>query len=211
MPHCFGMPVLTLPECNHLAGKTANLCQIRHSCALAYAERLKLDVADLALGEGNQDYPTLVARIKQEERRIKFIPELGKKSELEPVSESDGGEEVVTMASVVPEVKEPKKPKPPRPPSAPKPPRTGEPPMRIVILDILAGAGGWVSKGDLVTALETKLNRSPLNPAALHKISLVLLPKSQAKFGYTVEKKVEKGPQGNSIYSYRLSSGPAQS
>lgn len=214
MPHCFGMPVLSLPDCNHLVGTTKNLCQIRQSCALAYAERLKIDTAKFT-APGNQDYPALVDAIRAEEARIRFVPELGKKAPaLAAVPQIV--EEEVTMASILP--KEEAAPKvekiarPARPPAMPKvaSSKPTDPPIRTVILTLLASFEGWVPKSTLIGALEKKLNRSPLNSAVLHKVSLVLLPKSQAKYGYTVEKQVEK-VAGRFVYSYKLTNGPAKS
>ena len=219
MPHCFAMPVLSLPECNHLAGNTPNLCQLRQSCLVAYAERLKIDIKGVYEGGAETGYVSLVALVKEEEKRINFVPELGKKVSVpdaepglvtkEVLDLGTGPEEIeilpeeeITMASLVPEVqvKEVAVQRV-RAPVATKSP--GEPPMRLIILEVLSQSNDWISKVDLIGALEKRLGRSPLNNATLHKVSLVLLPKTQAKFGYKVDKKIEKGP-GGLVYSYKI-------
>lgn len=216
VPHCFGMPILSLPECNHLVGKSQNVCQIRHSCALAYAERLKLDVSKAYSGDDKEaGYPALVVMVKDEERRIKFVPELGRRVEAQAqeTAPQDVVEEEVTMAAAVPEamaVETPAaQPKPPRPAKKPAvaQPKTGAPSMRATILGILRDSPEWMSKADIVGALEKHLNRSPLNLAALHKVSMVLLPKSQEKFGYKIDKRVIKNDGKAALHVYKLING----
>ncbi len=228
VPHCFGMPILSLPECNHLAGKSRNVCGIRQSCAMAYAERLKIDLSSLD-EPGNRNYPTLVKMIQEEEKRLNFVPELGKKAPpkvQEPVGDeeleetevvTEGAEsselgdpdEEISMSSLIEDEVKPQvkvdTPVPPRPAR-----KATEPPMRQVILDVLGGFSDWAMKSDLVKALETRLNRHPLNPAVLHKVSIVLLPKYQAKYGYKIDKKVDK-VGSKYTYSYRLISGTPKS
>jgi len=221
MPHCFGLAILSLPECNEHAYKKTkkyhNLCQIRHSCALAYAERLKLDVSKTYEGPKEEGFVNLVKLIQTEERRIGYVPEIGRKAEsIEPVlkeevdgdvdydiddvEDVEGIKEVVedvevNMTSVVPVSKPPvtmKKVAPVKVNKVPTSSSTASVPVRLVIMSILE-SGEWMSKSQIVSALEIKLNRKPLNHAVLHKISIALLPKTQLSLGYKILKEIRGG------------------
>jgi hypothetical protein len=195
VPHCFGIPVLTLPQCNHLVGNGQNrdLCSLRHSCALAYAERMKLDVGKVYSGQNDTQYPALVSMIQEEERRIKYVPRIGKAVEVAP-SQADEVVEEVTMASIEsPVVKR----------AAPKVKSIGAAiPLRELILGFLRERD-WVARKEVHEYMEAKLNRKPLNHAVSHKIGLVFLPKHQEKFGYRIEKESRK-IDGRVVFYYKL-------
>jgi len=207
MPHCFGMPILTLPECNGKPGVdengqpfSPNLCQIRQSCALAYAERLKLDISKAYGSSKDAQYPALVAMIKAEEARIQYVPEIGRKAteraaqkimntgvtdynlDSGPVGVSE--EKEVSMEEAV---------------RSKEVAATDAPvSIKVTILASLS-SNEWRTKAQISALVEDKLNRHPLNPAVVHKISVVLLPKTQVKEGYTIHKEIR-----DRIHYYRF-------
>lgn len=201
VPHCFSMPILTIPECNHLVGgpKYQHLCDLRHSCALAYAERLGLDVSEAYSGEKERQFPTLVEMIQEKEREIKYVPRIGRAARQEPVP-AEPGERVVDEASMSALITEQKLTEEA---VAEVPQKNGS--IRDLILRTMS-SGGWMTKGQIIEALEVELNRRPLNVAVKHKISLTLLPKSQQKFGYGVDRETRK--EGTkTVHYYRLQNG----
>lgn len=204
VPHCFGMPILTLPECNHQVGgaKYRNICELRHSCALAYAERLGVDVASVYSGERDKQYPALVGKIQEREREINYTPRIGRqvKSESEGVVPQESVVDEASMASLIDEPQVETGSGDGETTTTTRTPQEGS--IRDLILRII-GAGEWMSKAQIIRGLEIELGREPLNAAAKHKISLTLLPKTQTKFGYKVERRVEE-ESGKKVHQYRL-------
>jgi hypothetical protein len=191
IPGCWGQPVLKRPECNHLVRSSKSnptlLCQLRKSCAFAYAEsphRLGLDVSKVKTWE------ELIPLIQAEEARIGFtneIPACG----LNPKSDN------TPAVPVVSKPKEMKKPmqkigSPTKTVEAKKPSAPAEDSIRSIVVGFLKDPEG-LSKADIVSRLEEKLQKKPLNPAAQHKIALALQPKTQKKYGYYLTKERRDG------------------
>lgn len=194
LPFCLGQPVLSLPECNHLVGKTPNLCQLRKSCAMMYAERLHIDLAPLRSVSVEEQYPKLVSMIKETEQKIKFIPEIGIKaleSQVAPKVEPKEEPKEISMDDALQENSELE--------SESESASESKVTMRDMILDILRANEAPVTKVQILEALRQKLGVKILNPAKKHRVSLVLLPKSQIKFGYSIDKQVQSG-----TYYYKL-------
>lgn len=198
VPWCWGQPILTRPECNHLVKppkssfSAPKLCRLRKSCLLAYAEsphRLNLDITKTATWED------VVALVKAEEKRIGCSNEIPS-SNIDPKVESDDMEE---MPQLQPEETK-KMDKPVTPKTDVK--KSAEPvdgSIRSLVVEFLKNSESGLSKTDIVRMLEEKLQRKPLNIAAEHKISLALQPKTQKEYGYVIEKERRDG-----VWFYKL-------
>jgi hypothetical protein len=193
VPGCWGQPFLNRPECNPLVKMPKSnptlRCGYTKSCAMAYAEsphRLALDIS------GAKSYEDIVGLIKTEEARTRIsneIPSGGPHPTLKPVEMSN-----------VSKLKETKKPmqKIESPVKIKKPAAPVGESIRSIVVEFLRDPVG-LSKTDIVARLEDKLNKRPLNNAALHKIALALQPKTQKKHGYLLSKERKEG-----VWYYKL-------